>query len=429
MSIRTQARDLFRHAGTARLLTSLLAAGAVGATVCTAGCAGGHGEYTAKHKAASQEKMDQMRSGTEFDMARQAFLAGDLDKALKRADNSIALNDGVTKSHVLKGRILLEMGDLDGARESLLKAEALDPKGVDPQYYLGLSFERSSDKAQALERYLKAAEFDPTSPQYAVAAAEMMIDQGQLDQAESYLSGRGQSFQHFAGVRQTLGHIAMIRGDAKSAVALFGEARLLAPEDKGIVEDLARAQMAAGKFAEAEFNINHLLKTPQGKARRDLQHMEAMCLMEVDRPVEAREILVKLTTGDEGANDLQAWIDLGQVSHRIKDFNRVKQAGARLVALAPTRSEGYVLKALWQRSQGDLSGALTNLDKGCELRGRDVSPVVFRAMVLEEMGRDAEARAAIAVALAANPSDQVVKNLLEQMRAVGVANVPETPGN
>jgi Flp pilus assembly protein TadD len=425
MSSPSNTTALARHTGSVRSLQSLAAALAVGVSAGLVGCAS-HGKYTSAHKTASQEKMDQMRSGTEFDMGRQAFLAGDLDKALKRVDNSIALNGGVPKSHILKGRVLLEMGDLEGARESLLKAEALDTKNVDAQYYLGLSFERSADKQAALERYLKAAELEPGSPQYAVAAAEMMVDQGTLDGAEAYLTGRGKSFQHFAGVRQTLGHIAMIRGDATKAVGLFSEARLLAPEDKAIVEDLARAQMAAGKFPEAEFNINQLLKTAQGKGRRDLQHMQAVCFMQVDRPVEAREILVKLTTGDEGAGDVQAWIDLGQVSHRIKDFNRVKQSGTRLIALAPNRSEGYVFKALWQRSQGDLNGALVTLTQACQFRGRDVSPVVFRAMVLEDMGRNTEARTALTSAMSENPSDQMIKTLLQRMQAVGaVTTVPD----
>jgi tetratricopeptide (TPR) repeat protein len=404
---------------------SRLAAAAALTAATLAGCAG-HGKYTTAHKAQSTEKMNQMRSGTEWDMARQAFLAGDLEKALKRVDNSIALNGDVPKAYVLKGRVLLEMGDLDGARESLLKAEALDPKSVDAQYYLGLSYERCADTETALARYTKACGLDPANPQFAVAAAEMMIDLGLLNEAETFLNTRKDSFQHYAGVRQTLGHVAMIRGDATAAAKLFGEARLLAPDDKGIVEDLVRAQMATGKFAEAEFNIGQLLKDNASSTRRDLRRMQAQCLMQLDRPVEARELLLQLTAGDAGNTDVRSWIDLGNVAYTLKDFNRLKVTGSRLITLAPNRSEGYMFRALWQRKQGEYDAAMGSIDKAVERRGTDASPLVFRAMLQEDMGRRDEARKTLADALTENPSDKTVQNLLNSLRSLGtLSSAPE----
>ena len=104
-----------------------------------------------------------------------------------------------------------------------------------------------------------AAQLDPASPQYSLAAAEMMIDQCHLDQADDFLRARGPAFEHVAGVRQTLGHIAMMRGEHEAAAAFFNEARLLAPDDKAILEDLVRAQVAIGQYAQAEFNLTRLL--------------------------------------------------------------------------------------------------------------------------------------------------------------------------
>src|SRR5262245_43766148 len=99
----------------------ILLAVALPAALTLAGCAQ-HGEYTKKHLNEAAERMSQMKSGTEWEMARQQYLAGDLDKALKTVDRSITLNDKVAKSHVLRGRILIEKGRMEEARQSLLKA-------------------------------------------------------------------------------------------------------------------------------------------------------------------------------------------------------------------------------------------------------------------------------------------------------------------
>lgn len=375
------------------------------------GCSG-HGTYTKARLEEQQEKMSLMRSGTEYDMSRQAFFAGDLDKALKRVDTSIGLNSTVPKSHVLRGRIQIERGDLDSAKESLLRAEALEPENVDAQYYLGIVFERFTEKETALERYTRAAELDPSAPQHAVAAAEMMMDLGRLDEAEEYLLTRKSSFEHFAGVRQTLGHIEMLRGNAVEAAELFNEARLLAPDDKAIVEDLIRAQIAVGRFAEAEYNAAQLLKAAGNQGRRDLQHVRALCLMEVDRPVEAREVLLALTGDGAGAGDVRAWQELGNVAYLLKDMNRLRLASTRLIALTPDRSEGYVLRALWQRRHGDLPGAMSSLDKAIVRRGTDTAPLVIRGAVQKEMGRLDAARATFTAVLKEDPKNQAAALML-----------------
>ncbi|NRA56868.1 MAG: tetratricopeptide repeat protein, partial [Phycisphaerales bacterium] len=215
-------------------------AGAVMGAMVLTGCSG-NGKVSAEARNAAAERMAGMKSGTEWDMARQAFLSGDPQKALEHIDRSIALNDSVVRSHVLRGRITMELGNFEEAMGSLGKAEILDPEDVDTQYFLGVAFERIGEKESAMERYQRAAELDTARAIYAVAAAEMLIDIGRIDDAESYLSDRLDLYRHNAGIRQTLGHIAMMREQPEQAAAWFTEARFLAPDDHGVQEDLARA--------------------------------------------------------------------------------------------------------------------------------------------------------------------------------------------
>src|SRR5262245_44194168 len=97
------------------------------AAVFAPGCVG-HGKHTAEHLSAAKTKMEAMKSATEYKMAEQAFLGNDLPKALKHIDYSISLNEKVARSHVLRGRTFMEMGDLESAAACFTHALELDPK-------------------------------------------------------------------------------------------------------------------------------------------------------------------------------------------------------------------------------------------------------------------------------------------------------------
>ena len=323
----------------------------------------------------------------------------------------MSYNDQVPKSHVLKGRILLEQGNIGGAIESLRTAEALDPQFVDAHYYLGVVYERLGEMEKALTHYRLASEYDGYNPDYAVAAAEMLVDLGRLGEARSYLE-TGPSFEHHAGVRQTLGHIALMENNPRAAVALFEEARLLAPSDDVVLEDLIRAQVATDNFREAEFNLATLLSDEENESRRDLQHMRAQCLMALDRPVEARKIYYDLTKGKAGQADIDAWVGLGNVSYVLSDGRSLRRAASRVVALAPDRHEGYSLTALWFRSQGDNQSALESARDAVAAAPQDASVIAFEGMLLMEMGRLGEARESLASATSLEPGNPTFRQLL-----------------
>ncbi len=388
-------------------------------TVCTVlslvslvGCAPGHGESTTKALQAANLRRDQMKAFNEYDQAWQAFLAGEMDKSDKFINSSIKSSPSVPKSYVLKGRIQLEKGDLEQAMLAFQKAEALDPKNIDAKYFQGIVFERFTQPDKALEQYQAAADLEPANAQYAVAAAETMVDLGRLDDAENFLTSRAASFEHNAGVKQTLGHIAMLRGEHEKAVKIFTDARLLASDDAAITEDLVHAQISTARYADAEFNIGRLLETPVNKERRDLRQMRARCLVNLDRPIEARDVLLELTAGDEGQRDAEAWIELGNVCYMIKDMNRTRQAWQRVVAIAPERIDGWMLKALYQKRTGDMPGALKTVARAVERRGDNIDPLMLQGAILLELGRTADAKQSFALALQQDPDNDSVKHAL-----------------
>lgn len=383
------------------------------ALVILSGCVNpGHGKHTSEALAQAQGRMATLKAGTNWDMAQQQFLVGDLKKALDNVEKSLSYKDSVPKSHTLKGRILLELGRMEGAVESLERALAIDPSFVDAHYYLGITKERSSKYEEALERYQAAASLDPSDPQYPLAAAEMLIELGRLDKAEELMTKSRNAFEHNAGVRQTLGHIAMLRDNPERAATLFEEARLLAPDDLSLLEDLAIAQMEADRPAEAEYNLGKLLENKKFSDRVDLKHLRARCLVQLDRPLEARELLMEITSDGEGASHLQAWIDLGNVALLLKDHTRVRIAAGRIRAIAPQRPEGYMLAAMWRRREGELDKALEVVEKAVARADGRAAPSLLQGLILREMGRPEQAEDSFIAALQAEPGDKRAERML-----------------
>lgn len=396
----------------ARSTVARAAAIALAACAVAQGCGPGHGRYTTEHKVQARERLDGVKAGSEFQMAEQQFLAGDLEKAIRSIERSIALNDFVPRSHTLRARILIEQGRFEDAAASLARALAINPDHHEALYYDGILLERVSAYARAHERYLRAWELNPSSAQYALATSEMLVEIGRVADAERFLIDLRSRFEHNAGVRQALGHIAMLRNDPERALALYNEARLLATDDQGVLEDLARAQFATSRFVEAEYTLSRLLEADANRPRRDLQRLRARCLMRIDRPVEAREILLGLTTDAQGASDVESWIDLGGVALTLGDAARVRIAANRAVALAPERPEGHMLLAAHRRASGDLAGALQLADRAAGVAPDDPSPLMLRGMLLRELGRHDDAAQSFARALAMKPTDDRASAML-----------------
>lgn len=403
------------------------------------------GQHTAEGANLAQQRMAGLKSGMQLQMAEQQFAAGDLEKAERSTDAALAALPKFAPAHVLKGRVQLEKGQLEGAMASLQEAEKLDPQNVDAQYFLGIVHERFSQAEPALARYRKAMELDGGNPQYLVAAAEMLVSLNRLDEARELVISKRDHFSHSAAVAQTLAAIATLQGDTEGAVAAYSDARLLAPEDNTILEGLARAQAAAGKYADAEFNLAMLLDPKRARqaaasenargerstvtpiapqARRDLHLLRARCLMEIDRAGEARRVLQDMAAEPEGGRDVQMWALLGKAALKLDDTATVRQAAGRLVAIAPDRHEGYMLRGMVLRKSGDLSGALAALNEAVARCGDDATPVVYRALVLMDQGRVEEAQAQLQRVLAVQPDNTAAQSALGILQRRTVTEVP-----
>jgi predicted Zn-dependent protease len=345
-----------------------------------------HGKYTQEFLDEAERDRLRMRGAMQYDTAVQQFESGEIELALSSVESSISLAPDNAKGYLLRARILLEQGNAKLADASLVAGGQLDPADPVIPYYRGIALERLGRHEDAIAAYERASALDPGSAAYRLAVAETMVELDRLDEVQALLTdameqtGSNPAFPHM------IGHVALLQGRPEEAIQYLAEAAFLRPDDTVLREDLCYAQIAAGRFAQAEATLRRLLEDDDNADRLDLRHLRAACLIQLDRPIEARSVLFGIIRSDEGAKDVEAWVKLIDVALMLRDDGLLQTAAYRLVSAAPARHEGYLAMALWQRRSGDLEGAMRSLDRAIKRAGDDPTPRRLQTVVRRQLG-------------------------------------------
>ena len=331
----------------------------------------GQSEYTGELEEEARQNMAVLRGATEYDRAMQLYLSGELELALQSAEQSIALTPENSRNQLLRGRILIELGQARAALDAFEHGLELALQEPDFHYYRGVVFEQLGRLEEALVEYRAAMTMGPTVPHYRLAAVEVLIELDRLDEGRALLESESDLTAAHPGFRQELGYIQMLQGDLQGALRSFSEAVVLSPEDPILLEDLCRAQLAAGEYARAEATLRSLAETEEYAERHELQLEHALCLIQLHRPVEARSILMALTRAQGGTHDVEAWNGLVDVALMLRDDRLLRSAADHLLTAAPDRYEGFLALATWKWRTGDLESALESVDEALERQAGD----------------------------------------------------------
>ncbi len=348
------------------------------------GC-GKHGTYTQAFLDQAEKDRLKMRAAMKYDTAVQQFESGDLELALESATATVEINPDNAHGYRILGRILLEKGMAHPASAAFEHGRELNPDDAKLAYYHGIALERLGRDEDALAAYRRASAADSTSASYMLAISEVLVDLDRLAEARTLLEQTDRYFDSSPAFRQMLGHIALLQDDVDEAVRFLTEATILSPRDPVFAEDLCYAQIAAGQFARAEATLRRLdAEEPKAYAkRRDLHHLHAACLIELDRPVEARTILYDIVRTKAGSKDLDAWVKLIDVALAMRDDDQLLTVAFRLMSIAPARHEGYLAMALWQQRRGDHAGAMRSIDRAIKRAGDDPGPLNVRDKLVQ----------------------------------------------
>jgi tetratricopeptide (TPR) repeat protein len=389
------------------------------AALFLAGC-NGPTKTGIENREAAWRRVDSMNAELTYDQAWQAFEVGDFDHSLQSIDATIQRIPDSPKYHVLRGRIMLETHRLEEAIASFMAAIEHDPEYAEAHYFAGIVFQRWSDDEQAYEHYIAAAELDDENVQYLLAASESLVALGEFEQAKTMLGQKLSRFEHNAAMHHLLGQIAMLQGDPVTAARELSEAHLLRPEDNFLMEELARVQYEAADYAKCMDTLANLQRRTGGQ-RYDLVHLEARSLAMMGRAMEARDLYVRLSR--VMPEDPNVWVELGALAWELGNFRRVAQCSVRVMAVAPERFEGYMLKGVNERHHGNLDEAIILFQQAAS-RAPDVAmPHVLLGLVLEQKGQLESALAAYDQAIQIDPGNQEAMSLRQRASARQVTSV------
>ncbi len=362
----------------------------------------------------ARERINLINAQVSYQQAKQSFEVGQFETALRAIRFAIERVPEEAAYYLLQGRIYLETHRLEGAIASLDTALELHAELADAHYYAGIVYQRWSDDQRAYDYYRSAYELDTSNAQYLLAAAESLVAMRQFEQARRLTEEKLAYFEHNAALRHLLGQIALLQDEPLEAAGHLTQARLLDPDDRMLLEELAWAQFAAELYGKCYYSVRQLQMGSKEK-RSDLIHLEARCLVALDRTTEARNLYLQLTRLK--STDPQYWVELGMLAWELGDFKRVARSGERVAVLAPERFEGYMLKALAARHEGDLQKAVTLLGRATELAWDTAVPHLLLGKILEEQGDHKAARAAYDAAVRAEPDSPEARALFEEIAA------------
>lgn len=377
-----------------------------------------------KNRQAAADRMNVVSAQVNFDQSKQLFATGQLDKALREIDKAIERYPESGEYYLLRGRILQEQARLEQALAAFTTALEKNPKLADAQYYAGVIYQRWSDDEQAFTCYNQAFEIAPDRVHYLQAAAESLVAMGELDKAEQLIEPKLAYFEHNASLRQLQAQIAMLKGDAKRAAALYSEARMLNPDDQTVLEEMMWAQYAAGMFSQC-FDSARTLQTLAKEPRQDLVHLEARCLAMMGRGVEARELYLQLCKTRAG--DPSVWSELGTLAWELGDYRSLAQASVQMMAIAPERYEGYLFRAVNEKHKGNQAQAVELFREACNRAGGVTLPFLMLGQALEQSGDVTGARTAYNDALQTDPDSAEAKALLRRLNGQPQQQITAAP--
>ncbi len=372
-----------RIIGVASLIVAVSASGLLG------GCTGPT-KRGKEARALANTKFNVVRSRVDYDQADQSFRAGNFLEAKRHLEAAIEKSGDQSEYWTLLGRIYLETGSLQDSLASFEESERLDQKNADAKYFLGILAERLERPKDAVEYYLAALDLSPSSSKMLVAAVDVLIGAGMFREAEDTLDLHGDAFGHDSAVLHLEGRVAMMNEHWSKAVTYLEKSVLLDEEDRWTLEDLARAQIGAGRTADGLVTIDRLMEmSDEGTRDRELLRLRGRCLVKGGRLREGRQAMLDLV--NLFPEDVQGWIDFGLVCIQVDDFKRVLRAGQRLVVLEPQRFEGYFLLGQVAQRKRDFESALKLFTRASAIAPERTEPRLAMGMCHELRGELAAA--------------------------------------
>jgi Tfp pilus assembly protein PilF len=199
--------------------------------------------------------------------ARALWHNGSRELAIEQLEEANRLSPDDASLHCQMAMYRIEQGDLPAAQRSVETALELEPGRSDAWIAQARVHQRSGAATQALAAYHRALSTDPGNAEILLSIAELYRQQNQPQRAlatlqtvrESYSPGDEPPRLFFL-----LGLASNALGRSDQAAAEFELARQRGDHSPELLYELAKAQMQAGHFIEANSTVSELVAQNPG---------------------------------------------------------------------------------------------------------------------------------------------------------------------
>jgi tetratricopeptide (TPR) repeat protein len=222
-------------------------------------------------------------------VCRVAILAEDLDRAQTAADQALQLQPGLPQALVLKAQILIRQDKKPQALQVLKEAVARQPQSADLRLAYGRMLLDAGDLQGAREEFRAVVKLSPGNTDAIYSLALLELETGELESGERHLKELLDVEDKRQSVYYYLGYAAQERGNVKTALEWYGKveegneywtqarlrmAKLLATEGR---LDEVRSEMQALRRNNPENAVDYYLI--EGQVLSDLaMYQEAFAL-------------------------------------------------------------------------------------------------------------------------------------------------------
>lgn len=247
--------------------------------------------------------------------------------------------------------------ELSGADAAFANARQLQPTDHRWPYYLGYMALRAGRADEAVDRLREALALAPNDTPARLQLAELYIDSGRLDEAETLIQEAQARDSGYYWVHALAGRLAAARSDHRTAVRHFERALALEPEAAMLKRPLAMSyrslgdatrseQLLAEAGDEAYVRFDPLLAELQGLRRSARATLRQAGEMLAGQPRQA--LLLLATVEAQSPDDAELYLMQAEALMRLGDLGAAASAAQRATGLAP---EGP-LGALAQQTLG-----------------------------------------------------------------------------
>lgn len=257
-------------------------------------------------------------------------------------------HDGVTA---------MELGEWDRARAVLDEAVTTSPTDADARRHLAEALWQTYSRTEAVAHMEAAVKIDPRHAPTVVRAGEMLLEIGDVDQAELRAGQAIALDSTLAGGWSLRGRVARKRGSSKRALADLQQALRYAPHQTDVLLQVAEVQYELGRPQRCLSTLHRLLDIyPPGQEPQQALWLEGLAYGAMDRHQDAVSSLA--AASQRGAPPADLLYQLANAEQSAGQTTSAANTARRVLALdaqhEPSRALLAQLQGFAEPGQSDI---------------------------------------------------------------------------